>query len=399
MAKLPPGISEWTPHPQTGKPRYLVRWRDPDGKACKAVRDRLTDAKRLKNEMEADKHRGTYTDPAAGRELVETFARSWAKAQDWKRSTRQKWPSRLGRIMWALRAVVREDVRLCDVDQLALKAARAKLATRYVTGTVAGDMHLLMAIMQAAVANGKLARDPTTGVDAAPKRRQDDTSGRVTPDMVPIRAEALAILAGAPSGWRAAIALGLAGCRVGEVLGMRKDRLQLDDRQVTVDAQALELRGGVVLTTTKNEKDRTITVPALVALELRRHLREGHGGTWVDSEDVEHEMLFRRPDGALWWHGQFYDAAWRPALTAAGLGERRYRFHSLRHHCASTLLAEGCPLPAVAGYLGDHQQTVMRVYSHWMPDDAGVPAAILDRVLAPDAAAPSTRHGDGTDGR
>jgi site-specific recombinase XerD len=28
-------------------------------------------------------------------------------------------------------------------------------------------------------------------------------------------------------------------------------------------------------------------------------------------------------------------------------------FHSLRHFCASTLLAEGAPITAVAGHLGD----------------------------------------------
>ena len=41
---------------------------------------------------------------------------------------------------------------------------------------------------------------------------------------------------------------------------------------------------------------------------------------------------------------QFYDAAWRPALRAAGLAPNRFTFHTLRHFCASMLLAEGAPL-------------------------------------------------------
>jgi integrase len=60
-------------------------------------------------------------------------------------------------------------------------------------------------------------------------------------------------------------------------------------------------------------------------------------------------------------------------------------FHSLRHFCASTLLAEGAPITAVAGHLGDTVETVSRTYAHWLRDDRDVPADVLDRVLAPSA--------------
>lgn len=387
-AKLPPGITDWTPHPTTGKPRYLVRWREPSGKPRKRVFDRLTDARAHLAAVTADRHRGVYVDDRAGRERFEDFANRWAAGQPWKESTRQRWPHRLARLTWALG----DGVRLGDVDKLTLEAARAELAKRYARSTVAGAMHVAKRILRDAHASGLIGRDPTIGVEAAPPRRQGDRDGAVTPDMVPSRTEALAILAGAPAAWRAAVALGLAGLRVGEVLGMRVDRLALDDRTVTVDAQAVELNGvGVILSTIKNERARTIRLPAVVALEVRRHLRAGHGGVWTDPDGVDHEMLFER--NGLWRQNAFRAAGWAPALKAAGLPERRYKFHSMRHHCASALLAEGCPLPFVAGYLGDHQQTVLKVYSHWLPEDEGVPAAILDRVLAPEAAAPSPRHG------
>jgi integrase len=80
---------------------------------------------------------------------------------------------------------------------------------------------------------------------------------------------------------------------------------------------------------------------------------------------------------------QFYASAWRPSLRAAGLAEDRFTFHALRHFCASTLLAEGAPLAAVAGHLGDTVETVSRTYVDWLRDDRDVPAAVLDRVLAP----------------
>ena len=68
----------------------------------------------------------------------------------------------------------------------------------------------------------------------------------------------------------------------------------------------------------------------------------------------------------------------------AGLARARFVFHSLRHFCASTLLAEGAPPPAVSGHLGD---TVEIGQPDLCPLAARrhreVPAAVLDRVLAP----------------
>lgn len=155
---------------------------------------------------------------------------------------------------------------------------------------------------------------------------------------------------------------------------MSADRLELEHRQVTVDRQLQRIGGELVLTTPKAEKTRTITVPGLVAVELRRHLRD-HGGA---------ELLFGGRRGTpMMRRDQFYASAWKPALKAAGLPEDRFTFHALRHFCASTLLAEGAPLTAVAGHLGDTVETVSRTYVHWLRDDRDVPAAVLDRVLAP----------------
>ncbi len=115
-------------------------------------------------------------------------------------------------------------------------------------------------------------------------------------------------------------------------------------------------------------------MPGVVATELRRHLRDHQ----------PEGLLFRGLRGApMLRRDQFYASTWTPALVGAGLAADRFKFHSLRHFCASTLLAEGAPLSAVAGHLGDTVETVSRTYVHWLRDDRNVPAAVLDRVLAP----------------
>jgi integrase len=394
-AKLPPGITEWTPHPTTGKPRWLVRWREPSGKPRKRVFDRLTDARNHLTNVTADRHRGTYVDDRAGRQLFGDFAEEWAAVQQWKQSTRDGWPATAKRL-----APYLGGLRLADVDRLELEKTRNALAEKgYERRTVEDTMLRARRIMRYAHECGRLGRDVTVGFDPEPKRRADDRDRAVTADMVPTRAEALAILASAPTAWRASVALGLAGLRLGEMLGMRTDRLQLDQRLVTVDVQASQLRGqGVVLTTPKAEKVRTIRVPPLVAVELRRHLRDGRAGAWTDADDTAHEMLFRWPNGNLLRREQYYAAAWVPALKAAGLAGR-FTPHSLRHFCASTLLAEGAASTQVAGHLGDTVTTVQQTYAHWLRDDRDVPADILDRVLAPEADAPPARHGVAGDAR
>lgn len=204
---------------------------------------------------------------------------------------------------------------------------------------------------------------------ASPRRRADDTSGRVGPDDVPTRDEALAILAAAPADYRAAIALGLAGLRIGEVLGLEWSKLDLARKRVTVDQQT----DGYTITTPKNEKVRTITVPDLVAIELRRHRRDHATDRWLfPGGGIEGTLHTAR----------FYVLAWTPTLAAAGM-PKRFKFHALRHFAASSLLAEGAPLVAVAGYLGNTPEVVSRVYAHWLRDDREVPAGVLDRVLAP----------------
>lgn len=177
-------------------------------------------------------------------------------------------------------------------------------------------------------------------------------------------------------------ALGLAGLRIGEALGLELSRITFGDHvTITVDKQLTSLRDvGGVLTTPKGEKTRTIVVPQLVGDELRRHVDAGHGGTWVDPNGDEHRMLFTR-DGRPIRYSDFYGAGWSPALEAAGL-RGRFTFHGYRHLVASQLLAEGAPLPVVAGYLGDHIHTVIRVYAHWLRNHQEVPTKILNRAFA-----------------
>jgi integrase len=195
----------------------------------------------------------------------------------------------------------------------------------------------------------------------------------------------LAILAATPTPFRAASALGVAGLRIGEVLAVSADRFDLEHRKLLIDRQLQRIGSKMVFTGPKREKVRTITLPTAVDLEIRRHVRDYPPG--------DDGLLFRGGRGALLRRHDLYDRCWHPALIGAGLPRERFVFHSLRHFCASSMLAEGCPITAVAGHLGDTVETVQRTYAHWLRDDRDVPAAVLDRILAPEADHPATGSG------
>jgi integrase len=85
---------------------------------------------------------------------------------------------------------------------------------------------------RAAYASGSIGRDPTIG--ARSNRRRSGDEHKVRPDDMPMRAEVAAIWTAGPNQYRAAIALGATGLRIGEVLGLTADRVDVDHRMVTI---------------------------------------------------------------------------------------------------------------------------------------------------------------------
>jgi integrase len=231
-------------------------------------------------------------------------------------------------------------------------------------------MHYVKRVMRRAHADGMLAKDPTIGV-RMPRRDSLDTSGKVTAEQVPTVAEALAIVAGAPLTYRAGVALGIGcGLRVGEVLGLTPSRIDLAAGTITVDRQYQRGR----LDSPKTWRGvRTIEPPDMVLTELRRAMRPG----------MPPELpLFTGARGGTLRRDDFYERAWRPALVAAGLDPRRYKFHSARHFAVSNMLAHGVTPVEVAAYVGDAPETILSTYSHFLRESKSMAKSALDLTFA-----------------
>jgi integrase len=200
--------------------------------------------------------------------------------------------------------------------------------------------------------------------------------------MVPSRAEALDILAATPTTsrytgatprWRLGMALGFGcGCRVGEILGLRPcDVLDLNAGFIRIHQQ-YQRRGLVAPKTWRGV--RTIEVPDLVKVELRRALR--------DNPPADLPILVGPRSGRA-SRDTWYEQAWWPALEGAGLERLRYRFHATRHYAVRSMLLNGTSLAEVAEYIGDSIETVQRVYAGFLQDAPRTARAALNAGLAP----------------
>jgi integrase len=174
-----------------------------------------------------------------------------------------------------------------------------------------------------------------------------------------------------PERLRAAVTLAAGvGLRRGEALGLSVDRVDFLRRQLTVDRQLLKVAGSAdAFGPPKTRASlRTVPVPDIVLEDLSRHL-----ATYRAEPD---SLLFVNARGRPWSYSRFAEV-WRAAADRAGLPEGT-RFHDLRHHTASLLIAAGCSVKVVQRQLGHASATeTLDTYGHlWPTDEDRVRAAV-----------------------
>lgn len=147
------------------------------------------------------------------------------------------------------------------------------------------------------------------------------------------------------------VLLGLTtGARLGELQRMRWRDLDFERCTCTVSK-------------TKNGDPKILPLTASIIEELRRH-----------SGGAPSSLIFasaRRPDVA---YNHVFE--WHKALKAAGV--KAFRFHDLRHSCASYLAQSGATLLEIGEVLGHRQLSVTKRYSHLTTTHK---AALINRVL------------------
>lgn len=139
------------------------------------------------------------------------------------------------------------------------------------------------------------------------------------------------------------------GARRGELLGLRWRDVDLAQRVAHVARS-------------KNGDAKTLPLVAGVVDELRRFKGAPDALVFPARLDPSHPMAI--------------EDRWRQALRAAGI--RAFRFHDLRHSCASMLAANGATLLEIGDLLGHRSVSMTKRYSHLT---TGHRSALVDRVM------------------
>lgn len=348
--------------------RYRARWREtPNGAQKSEHFDRKIDAKNHITEMEAKLLSGDYVDPSLARKTTfEGFAEGWTQSQAWRGSTQDRNRSILKRHLYPsfgaqpLAAVRPTEIRefLRGLESAIDEHGKPRFAPSYIEGIY----RLLAAVFAAAVTDRYLARSPAAGVQL--KRREGTM-------LVPLeRQQVVAISEVIDKRLKQAVIFDSAtGLRQGELFGLTIDRVNFLKRELVVDRQMVSRPGA------KPGFGPCKTARSVRTVPLADHAVEALARQLDEFKPGDHGLIFHREDQP--WPrpraGEEFAKARPPEINGGA-------WHMLRDFCASTLIAQGLSVTAVAAILGHSPAECLSSYAGWWPSEHDLIRRAMDRA-------------------
>lgn len=351
--QLPPGLS------RRGD-TYVYDWRDASGhKFRRKAGNTIDEAIAFKTRIDAELNAGVFV--PGSRITFAEYAAHWIETHPLKGQTRYRYRS-------ILNAHLLPYFGTTQLGKITPPLCREWLARQnrlaLADNSLRQHIAVLKSVMKAARADGHIVALPTDGlrVPRQVKRRPRVLTAR----------EAFALIDAAPAEWRCAVAIAVfGGLRLGEVLALTREDVDLDGRVLHVQATLSEVSGRTPRLLREVPKSdagmRDVPIVEPLAELISAHL------VLVPAECP---LVFATAVGTLVSKNNFYRDVWRPTRAAAGLAT--LHFHDLRHTAASLLLAySGAQLSELKQILG-HSQIAHTVdlYGHLVP---GRLDAIRDR--------------------
>jgi integrase len=341
--------------------QWRARYRDEHGKEHARHFERKVDAQRWLDEVTAQIVTGAYADPKAGRATFDAWFAEWSARQVWAPMTEVQ------------ADLVRRSVTFADIPLAQLRESHVQLwvkqmqARGLAPNTINTRVMTVRAALKAAVRDRRLVSDPSLGV-VLPRRANREKSMEVaTTDQVG------RLLAATEPQMRAYVGLcAFAGLRLGEASGIQVGDIDFLRRRMEVERQIQKKRGGPPeVRPPKYESGRTVFVSDELLAMLAQHIEAGwSSGDWM-FVGVSGRPL--SPSTVDHW--------WRRTTAAAGV--QGVTIHSLRHHFASGLIAEGCDVVTVQRALGHKSPSVtLNTYSHLWPTAEDRTRQASGRLLA-----------------
>lgn len=321
-------------------------------------------------DVESDRRRGRWIDPAAGRVTVGEWAGRWLGTLDLDTRTVENYGHRIRRHIeprWGA-------VPLRDVTTSAVTIWRNELLDWLAPGTVRGVVTVFSMMVDDAVDERLIAANPVR------RRRRRGRRHRGCPPREKVWAEPeqvlrvadQATLLGGYGCGLLVITAGWTGARWGELAGLQRDNVDLRRRRLRIDRYVGCLHEGshsLWLGPPKTlSSAREILLPPFLVRLLRDYLVTTEG-----------QIVFTSPEGHWLRRSCFDRRVFRPAADGnADVGNARVRtepvipgltIHGLRHGHKTWMIADGIPEIAQAVRLGHHiDDRVAEIYSHVAPE-------------------------------
>jgi len=348
-------------------------------------------AERFQAETALQAARGEYVEPAK----VPMFAEV---AEDWFQSKTDRRPSHVSDLRTRLDKHILPVFATHKVDRISVAAVerfRNDLRDRsYAHRTINNILRIMGAVFKLAIKRGQCSRNPLDSVDRAVRVARelkgdevaapDASNDTVDRDHVLNPAEMQRLLEAARPGFERVLfeTAYLTGAREGELLALRWSDLELPKE----GPGKMAIRRSLSWASLKGEETRpryfppktqagrrTISIPAPLVGDLKR---------WkLQCPNSDEDLVFPSVEGRPVCRDALLRVNFYPALSRARL--RRVTFHTLRHSCASAMIAAGAPITEVQHRLGHANPAItLQVCSHFFTQTESAAAdRLADFVL------------------
>ncbi len=346
--------------------RYRARYYDPLGRRHSKTFVRKADAERFLRELRVEMDRGHWLDPKGAELTVAEWSEEFLQlARRLSPTTQATYRRDLERYVLPRFAAYRigrlpaDEIENWLMDEVAAGIAPSSVHRHYRT---------FRRMLEVAVEKEKLVTNPCHRVKPprSPAR-----------EMVFLTWEQSVELAEAHAPrYRALLYLAIdAGMRWGELIGLRRAKVDLRTRKVRVTEQLIRMGAGDWLRKKPKTTNsvRSITVSAFTATVLAEHL-ERYAQPGPDG------LVFTNTAGNPLISSSFHTHAFGPALHRAGLA---CRFHDLRHTSVALAIAAGAHPKSIQHRMGHSSINVtLDRYGHLFPElDEAIAVAFGERLV------------------
>lgn len=366
--------ADGTPSANHGKgKRWRARYVDGQGNEHARGFERKVDAQRYLNEITTTIVTGTYVAPGAGTVTVEQMHAQWTAAAGHLKETTRATRG----YTWAAHVQARWGTR--QVNEVQTSAVRAWVQEMRDDGakpaTIENALGLLRMVLDLAVEDRRIPRNPCTGVKAP--RREHSPRAYLSHRQTGMLASAIGERYGMVVSF-----LAYTGLRYGEMAALRVEDFDMLRRRVNVRRSVTEVKGKLVWSSPKNHEQRSVPFPRFLADDLAVAM----------TGKARDDLVFTAPEGGVLRIATFRTRVFNPAIEALRPVDDegnvttdfpRATIHDLRHTAASLAISAGANVKAVQTMLG-HKSAALTLdtYADLFPDDLERVADALDRARA-----------------